>query len=423
MNNHFNEIENIEEPIKISDLEYILLDEIIDTIQLEFDKIVNSKKIKHNIYKSNKNGVEVMLNQFILVEIFQSIISESILVIEEGEIDVFVKYQKSFLRNDSLELSIVCTGLLSENNITQLEHCLNFRMFKNLLGLIHGHSSITKTSGNSITISLSINLPKDHNQNTLFKNNKPFITIQDKRGLIVDDSSQYAKLFSAILNEHNVNHDIAINGKIGLELIETFDYDFILMDLQMPVLNGFETIQSIRNRSDEKRNLKIIAVTSCNGDFVKNQCKEAGFTDFLHKPVNSTILIDSIKNVLQPEVEPGKASTDPNSLQLDMSYLHTIANGDEAFKKDLLESSVEDIDEKITDLENNLKTNNVAGASDCVHSLKSLLAIVGLTNLYNIFDEYDNLFNKNSPGIPISGFDNVLLEWNVGKKKILELYK
>lgn len=89
-----------------------------------------------------------------------------------------------------------------------------------------------------------------------------------------------------VLNKlKNNNHlvDIADNGEIGVRLHENNDYDFILMDIMMPVMDGYEATQKIRN-SANNNNIPIIAITANKFDHDKEHCLSSGMNAYLSKP-------------------------------------------------------------------------------------------------------------------------------------------
>ncbi len=118
--------------------------------------------------------------------------------------------------------------------------------------------------------------------------------------LLVEDNLLNQKFAEAILKKKNYNVDIAKNGKIGVELFEENKYDIILMDIQMPVMNGIEATKTIRALEKEKNlsPIKILAVTAYAMEGDEERFNEAGIDDYLSKPYKSDQLINKIKELL-----------------------------------------------------------------------------------------------------------------------------
>lgn len=116
--------------------------------------------------------------------------------------------------------------------------------------------------------------------------------------LLVEDNLLNQKFAEAILTKQEHKVDIAENGKIGVELFENNKYDLVLMDIQMPVMDGIEATKRIR--SIEKKNktgpVKILAVTAYAMEGDEEKFYEAGIDDILRKPYKAHQLIERIRN-------------------------------------------------------------------------------------------------------------------------------
>lgn len=117
-----------------------------------------------------------------------------------------------------------------------------------------------------------------------------------KKALIVDDSSDNRSLLAAYLNKWNLEYDMAENGREALEMARQKKFDMILMDIQMPEMDGFEAVQKLR---DEDHFETIIALTAhaMKGD--REKCLQAGFNDYLSKPLNKDELNVLLKKYLR----------------------------------------------------------------------------------------------------------------------------
>jgi len=119
------------------------------------------------------------------------------------------------------------------------------------------------------------------------------------RLLVVEDNLVNQKIVSAILRKKGYTIEIANHGQEALEKLESGDFALVLMDIQMPVLDGLETTRRIR-RTDTLRNLPIVAMTAhaMTGD--RERCLEAGMNAYVSKPVNPAHLIATVESCLEP---------------------------------------------------------------------------------------------------------------------------
>ncbi len=119
--------------------------------------------------------------------------------------------------------------------------------------------------------------------------------------LLIEDNELNQKFAFAVLKRFGHTADIAENGRIGCDLFLANKYDLILMDIQMPIMNGIEASIEIR-RLEKERNLghiPIIAVTAFAMEHDRRNCMDAGMDEFLTKPYKPADLEHKIKTVLK----------------------------------------------------------------------------------------------------------------------------
>ncbi len=115
--------------------------------------------------------------------------------------------------------------------------------------------------------------------------------------LIVEDVPLNQLLIRTILDDFGFSCDVAENGKIAIEKLQTQPYDIVLMDLQMPEMNGFEATEYIRNTM--KSNIPIIALTAYVTAVEVEKCKAVGMNDYITKPIDEKSLYEKIIGLLK----------------------------------------------------------------------------------------------------------------------------
>lgn len=114
--------------------------------------------------------------------------------------------------------------------------------------------------------------------------------------LIAEDNQMNTLLMRKLLAKWNISPDFAANGAEAVAAFETQHYDLILMDIHMPVMDGYEAAHLIRNHSDPaKSTVPIIALTASIALDVRNKLDEAGMNDYISKPFNT----EELKNKLE----------------------------------------------------------------------------------------------------------------------------
>ena len=125
------------------------------------------------------------------------------------------------------------------------------------------------------------------------------------RVLVVEDNLMSQKLAQLILERSGFSVDIAGNGKEALSILEHKDYDVIIMDCQMPLINGFEASMSIRQRELERDEYTpIIAVTAYAMELDVKRCQEAGMDAHLPKPLRKEQFLEKIEEMLKKKRRP-----------------------------------------------------------------------------------------------------------------------
>jgi len=144
------------------------------------------------------------------------------------------------------------------------------------------------------------------------------------KALVVEDEDLIRKVEASILEEAGCLVLTAINGKIALEILDREQVDFVIMDMRMPELDGYETCRRIRAaEKGSSRHLPIIGVTAEAFKQDRERCLASGADIYMSKPFDATSLLSTIKNAVNKEVLRGKvfdagaalrnAAGDPNA--------------------------------------------------------------------------------------------------------------
>lgn len=117
-----------------------------------------------------------------------------------------------------------------------------------------------------------------------------------KKVLIAEDSSVIQNLTKKILQQQDYEIKSVKNGQELLKIVETETFDVILLDINMPIVNGIECAKSIRAMSDKtKAATPLIAITGNALNFTVDYFKSVGFNEYLQKPLNFDLLLDMVK--------------------------------------------------------------------------------------------------------------------------------
>ncbi len=125
---------------------------------------------------------------------------------------------------------------------------------------------------------------------------------QDGKGikvLVVEDNTINQMLINKVLQKRSFEIDIAENGVVALNKYKTDHYDIVLMDLQMPEMDGYETTRNIRKMEGDKKDIPIVAMTAHTIKGEMERCLAIGMNDYIPKPFNVSELFDKMFALLK----------------------------------------------------------------------------------------------------------------------------
>jgi signal transduction histidine kinase/CheY-like chemotaxis protein len=312
---------------------------------------------------------------------------------------------------------------------------LGLSIAKCLVELQGGELKAESTLGRGSKFYFSINFPNPSEQEInlinirLFRNKLKFADkslLKDLRVLVVEDTEINVKLVERVLESEieNLKLDIAENGKVCIDKLRTNKYDIILMDLQMPVMNGFEATEYIRKELNI--DTPIIALTANSSLSEKEKCINIGMNEYLSKPFKCENLISTIlkyvrdKKPRSVEVKPNrsrfklKKENDNASIlsrkeqsisqekviksyrdllhhqkkndiylktheNVNLDSLKAYCDGDEDCQKALVAQYLKDFPGYINKLRQAIQINNFTEIKNISHKMKSSVALFGMT--------------------------------------------
>jgi len=184
--------------------------------------------------------------------------------------------------------------------------------------------------------------------------------------------------------------DAVANGAEAIAALENVPYDLVLMDVQMPEMDGLEATRKIRDRVSRVQNhrIPIIAMTAhaMKGD--RERCIEAGMDDYVSKPVNPKELIEAIERHLggkgASKAGPAGGRVIPQSKVFDRAALLERAEGDEELLKTIVRVFLEDVPRQIAALREALARADAVGLQRQAHCLKSASGSAGATAMQDV---------------------------------------
>lgn len=213
------------------------------------------------------------------------------------------------------------------------------------------------------------------------------------RILLAEDNITNQQVALGILKKLGLKADAVANGREAIEALKTLPYDLVLMDVQMPEMDGLEATRQIRNLQSSRipnRNIPIIAMTAHAMQGDRDKCLEAGMNDHVTKPVSPRALAQALEKWLPREAsgfrsqysgfrihEDLSPSTQHEGVIFDRVGMLERVMGDEELAAEIIEAFLTDMPRQIKGLREYLEAGDAAGAERQAHTIKGTSANMG----------------------------------------------
>lgn len=359
-------------------------------------------------------GDPVRLNQILI-----NLISNAIKFTYTGTIHVSVKTEKIKDETYRLRFDITDTGIgIPKNKLqtifesfTQADASvtrkyggtgLGLTIVKQLIELQKGSIRVISEEnvGSTFTFTISYQLGKTEFFDEA-KLSKPKFNSQLKNAsvLLVEDNDINRLYASSILKMWGCHYETAENGVVALEKIRNNSFDVILMDIQMPVMDGFETTKAIRKGDPLKNNVPIIALTAnaTQKDFEK--CIAAGMNDCITKPFTQDDLLKTLTKYLGKKLTIKKKITPqevkPVDAPIDLAYLKKVSNNNQEFIQEIVNTFLGTIPTTISDINLLVQEKNWVQLGKVIHKIKPTVTLMGI---HHIKDKIQQLEHETKDG-------------------------
>ena len=231
-----------------------------------------------------------------------------------------------------------------------------------------------------------------------------------KSVLVVEDNKLNVKYLTRLLEKWNIDFVVKSNGQEAVDYCTNNYPDLILMDLQMPILDGFEATKIIRKMSNVNATVPIIALTASTFLSKKQMAEEVGMTDFLSKPFTPEQLSSKIRVYLDKSSIDVQEATETHYLsELDTKYLQSAYGNDTAYALDIFETYMEIIDDEIDILSDVIKDADERLKSH-LHKIKPIFTMVGLAHLSSVVQDMEDSLNHEREADLKSQYEQIIAE-------------
>ena len=330
-------------------------------------------------------------------QVFNNLISNSIKFTNEGTIKLICSLTQKGETFNKIKFSVMDTGIGIEKekidkifeSFAQADESitrkyggtgLGLSISKQIVNMYDSDITVDSMTGLGTCFSFEINFPiglKDS-----LPKEKDFVinyqSLSGKKILLAEDHEINQFLATVILESWNISVTVANNGLEAIDKLKNENFDLILMDVQMPEMNGYEASQFIRK--ELKLNIPIIALTAnaVTGDYEK--CITSGMNDYISKPFDKSSLFKKMSLLINSFSKENKNDTISQNIQLyNLSKLKEMSNDDQFIKK-MVALFIENTTSLVNEIENSLDSGNYENIQAIAHKLKPSIDIVCLGN-------------------------------------------
>jgi len=234
--------------------------------------------------------------------------------------------------------------------------------------------------------------------------------MKNKKVLIVDDNALNRKVFENIIG-HSYLFDVAVNGLEAIEKIKREHYDVILMDIQMPKLDGISALKIIKE--DNLTASPIIAISAYSSQSDRECFLSTGFDEFMAKPVKPKDLLESIyHHINKPAVLDETKKSDTTYSDFDETMIEKLMkyNSIENIKTVYLDF-LEEAEGLIEEINNFIQNKRFAEIGEKLHILKGNSGTLGAKQLFIFSATFENKIKN-------ADFDSIIEDYSMLEKHL-----
>ena len=434
----------------------VIINDILDISKIESGKLELEqvafdlpKMIRHLVftlnYKAEEKGIGLFaeidpdMHDFVvgdsvrLNQILLNLVNNAIKFTDIGKVRIIAKVTAQDENTQSIDFQVIDTGKgIKKENLEAIFESFNqedasitrkyggtglgLAIGKQLVGLFGGTLQVESEFGVGTTFSFSLTFEKGTPQETVPEHETTKNYTQklfEKRILLAEDNQMNQFLATTILEEWGVIVEVAENGKEALEKFSEGKYDLILMDMQMPLMDGVEATRLIRQRLNSSIPIIALTANAIKGD--RQRCLEAGMNDYLTKPFAQNDLLEKILTNLHelpvqtrslPVSQAPKQAADTYNLQ----KLEKMMGGNKEHVRQMVQMFVQETPALIDEMRQAQTASDITSLGKLAHKVKSSLDILDLQKLAKAARQIEKIARESSNDQDVSSLVDAFVQ-------------
>jgi CheY-like chemotaxis protein/HPt (histidine-containing phosphotransfer) domain-containing protein/two-component sensor histidine kinase len=365
---------------------------MVSSVGAMFIEKIREKDLKFNVH-IDKDVPDILSGDAVrLTQILVNLISNAVKFTDKGEISVYVQLLSSSETDARIKLCVKDTGIgiapekqsaiFERFQQAELETTRRFggtglglSIVKQLIEIQGGSIRLESEpgKGSEFIVELVYTLPDlAQMYSEALAEQEEQVPLQKIKVLIAEDNHMNQQLIKHLMKSWSLDHFIVETGAEAVEALKHHSYSIVLMDIQMPDMDGYMATTIIRN--ELKSDVPIIAMTAHAMVGEREKCLQLGMNDYVSKPIKETVLYNIIARNAQHIPEKNEASH-----LIHLSYLRQLSGNDKDFEREILNQFITQVPTELSMLEKSIKKNDFDCIRRTAHSLKSTVGYVGLS--------------------------------------------
>jgi signal transduction histidine kinase/CheY-like chemotaxis protein len=332
-----------------------------------------------------------------LGQILNNLISNAIKFTDKGKVSLKITFEKKGKLNEfCFDVSDTGIGIDQEKLKTIFEFFsqedntitrrfggtgLGLAISKSIAELLGGEIKVESEKNVGSTFKFCLSMPEAAEQEKDITVAQ--LDLTGKNVLIVEDNELNRFLAVTILKKWKAIIHIAVNGEEAVTAVNNKDIDIVLMDIQMPVMDGVAASIAIRNELNS--NVPIIALTANALESEKEKCWQAGMNEYITKPYNPEFLLEKIIFL----IENSSSNEEQNSEHISLENLSELMNGSKEQMIRMTTVFLDQIERHFNELKFALNENDLDQISEITHKLKSSFKLFGLNKTGGLLERIE----------------------------------
>jgi signal transduction histidine kinase/CheY-like chemotaxis protein len=346
-------------------------------------------------------GDPVRLHQIIL-----NLVSNAVKFTSQGRITVNVQLLNEGEESILIEFAVTDTGIgIPESRINNIFE--NFQQATSGTSRLYGGTGLglaivkqlVEAQGGSISVKSKVDEGSTFSFSLAFQ--KTEALAGSETGLVeveaeirnIKDIPLNQLLMKTLLDDFGFERDIAPNGKIAIEKLQVRSYDIILMDLQMPEMNGFEATEYIRNKMNSK--IPIVALTADVTTTDLAKCRAVGMNDYIAKPVDERLLYSKIiglvkkSSIVKSPIRKEEGKDGSKKMKcINMDYINRRAKSNPKLTMEMISLCLDQTSTLVSAMKQNLHDKDWDSLGAVAHKMIPSFSIMGMNT------DFENMAKK-----------------------------